>query len=91
MTIAIDPLQDAGIRFIRTPEYLWFDEFVQTCASYRYIGICHGSAGVGKTRAARYFSHWEATTHHIQQTYYNLVEPRVSVPTARAQFFIPRR
>lgn len=87
MAIAIDPLQQVGIRFIRTPEYLWFDEFVQACASYRYIGICHGPAGVGKTWAARYFSHWEATTRHIQQTYYKLVVPGVPVPMARAVLY----
>ncbi|XWW48654.1 AAA family ATPase (plasmid) [Fibrella sp. USSR17] len=49
--------------------------------------MCHGPAGVGKTWAARYFSHWEATTHHIQQAYYNLVEPRAAVPMPRAVFY----
>lgn len=87
MATVIDPLQEAGIHFIRTPEYLWFDEFVQACASYRYIGICYGSAGVGKTWAARYFSHWEATAQRIQQTYYNWVEPGVDGPMARAVLY----
>lgn len=40
--------------FIKTKEYERFKEFCDACAKYKYIGICYGSPGVGKTRAARH-------------------------------------
>lgn len=33
-------------------------EFAEACAHYRYIGVCHGRPGVGKTRSAREFSNF---------------------------------
>lgn len=31
-------------------------EFAEACTHYRYIGVCHGRPGVGKTRSAREFA-----------------------------------
>lgn len=31
-------------------------EFAEACSHYRYIGVCHGRPGVGKTRSAREFA-----------------------------------
>jgi DNA transposition AAA+ family ATPase len=45
--------------FIITKEYLRFEEFAHNCAKYRYVGVCHGNPGVGKTLAAQYYSQWE--------------------------------
>jgi DNA transposition AAA+ family ATPase len=44
--------------FIQTKEFRRFDEFARSCTEYRYIGICHGEPGVGKSFAAMRFSHW---------------------------------
>ncbi len=41
---AIDP---AG--FVETGEYLRFTEFLDNCIKYRYVGVCVGAPGVGKT------------------------------------------
>lgn len=44
--------------FIHTKEFRRFEEFASSCIEYRYIGICHGEPGVGKSLAAMQFSHW---------------------------------
>lgn len=42
--------------FLFTNEYRKFEEFCYACSRDRYIGICYGMPGVGKTLSARKFS-----------------------------------
>jgi len=46
-------LLDVTNDFIVTKAYRLFAEFCDACRRYRYIGICYGSPGVGKTRISR--------------------------------------
>ncbi|MBC1517278.1 AAA family ATPase [Listeria immobilis] len=46
-------------RFIETKEYKRFAEFCNACIKYKYIGICYGLPGVGKTLSSRYYSNWD--------------------------------
>ncbi|HGO6693939.1 TPA: AAA family ATPase [Legionella pneumophila] len=42
--------------FLETKGYRRFEEFCDACIKYKYIGICYGSPGVGKTQSAEHYS-----------------------------------
>jgi len=44
--------------FIITKEYKRFTEFCNACKQEKYIGLCYGPAGVGKSMAAYNFARW---------------------------------
>ena len=44
--------------FLDTKAHSRFIELAEACIQHRYIGVCHGRPGVGKTRSARKFAQW---------------------------------
>jgi DNA transposition AAA+ family ATPase len=48
-----DQSQMKELVFASTKEYVLFRELCDACRKYRYIGLCHGVPGAGKTRSAR--------------------------------------
>lgn len=61
--------------FLVTTEYRRFEEFCDACLRDRYIGVCYGPPGVGKTLAAHQYAHWDLVTAHNPFDFHTVIPP----------------
>jgi len=60
--------------FLVTTEHRRFAEFCDACRRYRYIGLCYGAAGVGKTLSAQHYAHWFGLQAYFHSPWPSAVE-----------------
>lgn len=53
--------------FVETREYLRFVEFCDATKKSKYIGVCYGPPGVGKTKSGRRYSNWDFQEVYLDQ------------------------
>lgn len=52
--------------FIETSQYQRFVDVCESCQRHRFIGVCYGVAGVGKTRSAERFTQWDQVKQQLR-------------------------
>ncbi len=74
--------------FVVTRETRRFEEFCGACARYRYIGVCVGAPGVGKTASAKRYARWDVLEPLFPRYAYT-AQPPPEVATCRSVFYTP--
>jgi DNA transposition AAA+ family ATPase len=53
--------------FVVTKQHGRFAEFCDAVRRHRYVGVCHGPPGVGKTLSARRYAHWDTVEPYLER------------------------
>ncbi|MBP9091264.1 AAA family ATPase [bacterium] len=74
--------------FVETREYLRFVEFCDATKKSKYIGVCYGPPGVGKTKSGRRYSNWDFQEVYLEQGMRKFLAP-TEVREYDTLFFTP--
>ena len=77
-------------RFWVTQEHRRFVEFCDACRRYRYIGLCYGAPGVGKTMSARAYAHWDRIEPYLSPHYVPGNWPKLRPSQMRTVLYTPQ-
>lgn len=79
--------------FVVTKEYRRFAEFCDACRRDRYIGLCFGQPGVGKTASARHYASSDLVEavidRHLPYDESDAIDPAVATGTTRSILYTP--
>ncbi|GAA1388618.1 AAA family ATPase [Pseudonocardia kongjuensis] len=80
---------ETASEFVVTKQHRRFAEFCDAVRRDRYIGLCHGAPGVGKTLSARHYSAWDTVGAAVRSyRLYEGVAPAAAIE-ARTIFYTP--
>src|SRR6266571_4963153 len=83
-------MSSATSNFVVTKEHGRFAEFCDACRRYRYIGLCYGTPGVGKTLSARHYAQWDLLGPTLQAYWWReLGEPPAAIAKCRTLLYTP--
>jgi DNA transposition AAA+ family ATPase len=76
--------------FVVTKQHRRFTEFCDAVRRDRYIGLCHGAPGVGKTLSARHYSCWDTVRPVVERFRFSETIAPEPALAARTVFYTPK-